>query len=286
MPNEFVAVDVETANADLASICQIGVVSFSDGHISDSWQSLVNPEDYFSPINVSIHGIDEDDVREAPSFSGIAAHLASVLGGQIVATHTGFDRVSLQRAHEDYDLPHFACTWLDTARVSRRAWTRFARKGYGLADVAAFLDIEFRHHDAVEDARAAGSVLLRAIGDTGLQIHDWLKRVEQPIDPTLQARLARSGDPDGPLAGEVIAFTGALSMSRREAATVAASAGCDVESGVTQKTTLLVVGDQDLRKLAGHQKSSKHRKAEKLIAAGQQMRILGERDFRELVKAN
>ena len=67
---------------------------------------------------------------------------------------------------------------------------------------------------------------------------------------------------------------------------MAASAGCDVESGVTQKITLLVVGDQDLRKLAGHQKSSKHRKAEKLIVAGQQIRILGERDFCELVKAN
>ena len=127
MPNEFVAVDVETANADLASICQIGVVSFSDGRISHSWQSLVNPEDYFSPVNVSIHGIDEDDVREAPSFSEIAAYLASVLGGQIAATHTAFDRLSLQRVHEKYGLSHFACTWLDTARVSRRA--RSARNG-------------------------------------------------------------------------------------------------------------------------------------------------------------
>ena len=180
-------------------------------------------------------------------------------------------------------MTHWSCRTMAT----RRAWTRFARKGYGLANIAAFLDIEFRHHDAVEDARAAGSVLLRAIGDTGLQIHDWLKRIEQPIDPTRLARsLARSGNPDGPLAGEVIAFTGALSMPRREAVAVAASAGCDVESGVTQKITLLVVGDQNLRKLAGHQKSSKHRKAEKLIAAGQQIRILGERDFCELVKAN
>ena len=42
---DFVAVDVETANADIASICQIGVVAFENGRVKESWQTLVNPED-------------------------------------------------------------------------------------------------------------------------------------------------------------------------------------------------------------------------------------------------
>lgn len=46
MSDEFVAVDVETANPDLASICQIGVVAFADGDVAGSWQSLIDPEDY------------------------------------------------------------------------------------------------------------------------------------------------------------------------------------------------------------------------------------------------
>jgi hypothetical protein len=45
----------------------------------------------------------------------------------------------------------------------------------------------------------------------------------------------------------------------------------------------LVVGDQVINQLAGHEKSSKHRKAEELIAKGQPIRILGESDFRELL---
>ncbi len=49
---------------------------------------------------------------------------------------------------------------------------------------------------------------------------------------------------------------------------------------VTKHTTLLVVGDQDLRKLNGQEKISKHRKAEQLIAKGQALRILGESDFK------
>jgi DNA polymerase-3 subunit epsilon len=46
---------------------------------------------------------------------------------------------------------------------------------------------------------------------------------------------------------------------------------------------LLIVGDQDLRKLSGHERSSKHRKAEQLIAKGYPIRILGESDFQRLV---
>jgi DNA polymerase-3 subunit epsilon len=57
-----------------------------------------------------------------------------------------------------------------------------------------------------------------------------------------------------------------------------------VAPGVTKHTTLLVVGDQDARKLRGHPKSGKHRRAEELIAAGQRIRILLESDFHRLVR--
>jgi DNA polymerase-3 subunit epsilon len=53
---------------------------------------------------------------------------------------------------------------------------------------------------------------------------------------------------------------------------------------VTKKTTILVVGDQDVARLAGHEKSSKHRKAEQLVAEGQQIRIIRESDFKTLVR--
>lgn len=53
--------------------------------------------------------------------------------------------------------------------------------------------------------------------------------------------------------------------------------------GVNKKITILVVGDQDVKKLAGQEKSSKYRKAEKLMAEGCQIRILRESDFNEPV---
>ncbi len=50
--DNFVVVDVETANHNLSSICQIGIASFREGALNSSWESLVNPEDHFEPINM------------------------------------------------------------------------------------------------------------------------------------------------------------------------------------------------------------------------------------------
>jgi DNA polymerase-3 subunit epsilon len=284
---DFIAIDFETANADLASICQIGAVSFQDGKAVNTWQTLINPKDYFDPLNVSIHGIDEDMVKDAPTFPKIFNSLRCIIEKQLVACHTHFDRVALSRVIEKHRLPQIECTWLDTARVVRRAWEKFSDAGYGLKNVANELGIEFNHHAAAEDARAAGEILLRAVTETGIGLRDWLVRVDKRIHlPDAQERIKREGDPGGPLAGEVMVFTGALSLHRHEAADYAAAMGCEVTASVNKTTTILVVGDQDIRRLAGHEKSSKHRKVEDLIAKGRPIRILGESDFLRLVNVN
>jgi DNA polymerase-3 subunit epsilon len=283
---DFVAIDVETANADMASICQIGVVKYCNGELVDEWSSLVDPEDYFDFVNIDIHGITEEDVVGRPTFPELVSHLGGFLNGTVCVSHTHFDRVSLSRALSKYDQADFETTWLDSARVARRAWEELAWGGYGLANVCRIIGYEFRHHDALEDAKASAQVLLAAIEKTGLDINAWLKRVTQPIDPenlSSGAAINRDGNPEGELYGEVMVFTGALEIPRREAADLAASIGCKVTAGVTKKTTLLVVGDQDITKLAGKEKSSKHLKAEQLIQKGQNIRIIKESDFKELV---
>jgi DNA polymerase-3 subunit epsilon len=283
----FVAIDVETANADMASICQIGLAKCVNGVLSDEWKTYVDPEDYFDGINVSIHGIDESIVRGAPTFPELGDALRSYLNGKVVVCHTHFDRVSMHQAAQRYAISAPECTWLDSARVARRAWPECAWKGYGLYNVCRMLGHEFRHHDALEDAKAAAHILLAASNETELDIDGWLKRVRQPIDATASSSgsaVRREGNPEGALYGEVLVFTGALEIPRREAADLAAAIGCQVASGVTKKTTLLVVGDQDIKKLAGHEKSSKHRKAEEHIEKGIPIRVLKESDFRELVR--
>jgi len=282
---EFVALDVETANADLSSICQIGLARFRDRIIVGTWKTYVDPEDGFDPINISIHGITEDTVRGAPILPEAADELRRQLSGTVVVCHTHFDRVAMQQCFSKYELQLPTCAWLDSARVARRAWEEFAWRGYGLGNVCEFLGYQFSHHDALEDAKAAAFVLLSAMDKSGLDLAGWLDRVRRPIDlASAAAGVGRVGNPEGPFYGEVIVFTGTLTIPRRHAADMGAQVGCEVAEGVTKRTTMLVVGDQDVMKLAGHEKSAKHRKAEALILGGQRIRILRETDFRELVK--
>jgi DNA polymerase-3 subunit epsilon len=52
-----------------------------------------------------------------------------------------------------------------------------------------------------------------------------------------------------------------------------------VADSVTKKTTIFVIGDQDLRLTNGQEKSTKHRKVEAMIASGAAIRILRESEF-------
>jgi len=281
---DFVALDFETANPRLSSICQIGATRFRGGEPVETLCTYVEPQDYFHPMNVSVHGICEATVAGAPTFAQAHGDLHELIGDAIVVTHTGFDRTALHRACEMHALPPALCRWLDSSMIVRRAWPQFARSGYGLSNVAAFLDLTFKHHDAGEDSRVTGQIVVQAIDQTRVSLEDWLLRVRQPIAPSTADPIAQAGNQSGPLAGEVIVFTGALTLPRREATKMAADAGIDVADGVTKHTTLLVVGDQDLERLAdGETKSSKHRKAESLIQGGQPLRILSEADFQALI---
>ena len=53
----FVSVDVETANSDRASICQIGIAVFKDGKLVDEWVSLfkycLNAEEFSGVLRYS-----------------------------------------------------------------------------------------------------------------------------------------------------------------------------------------------------------------------------------------
>ncbi|WP_336986465.1 exonuclease domain-containing protein [Altererythrobacter aquiaggeris] len=281
---KFIAVDLETANPRMSSICQIGIVAFENGVETRSETILLDPQDYFDPYNVNIHGIDEAAVRGAPTFQQVHNRICELVAGEIVACHTHFDRVALAQACGLHELDPLPCNWLDTARVARRAWNEFSKTGYGLKNIASKFGIEFQHHDAESDARAAGLILIRAMQDTGFSPSEWVDRCKSSGTSSQGFSVKREGDGDGPLLGETITFTGSLLVPRRNAADMAHEAGAAVSPGVTKKTSLLVVGDQDIERLNGKSKSGKHRKAEALIEGGQSIRILGEADFMKLCK--
>ena len=277
----FNVIDIETANADRRTICEIGIVHVEDGQVRDEWKTLIDPEDWFDPWNVEIHGIDEEVVKGSPTLPEIWDDLSSRLCGSVLISHSSFDRTAFEQATDYYELEQLQVTWLDSARIARRTWPdRYGRRGYGLKNIATDLGIVFEHHRALDDAKAAAQIVLKACEAANLDIDEWLARVKKPVSNTQTNDVSMSGNVEGHLYGEVVVFTGSLAVPRRDAAKLAASVGCDVTNSVTKKTTILVVGIQDEGKLKkGYDKSSKHRKAEELSRKGSEIKIMSERDF-------
>jgi DNA polymerase-3 subunit epsilon len=173
---DFCAIDVETANFAIHSICQIGIVEYKSGEIISEWETLVNPQDYFAVKNMHIHGISRKIVARAPIFPQIYKDLTHHLQGKTVISHTHFDRISVTRAAVYHDLAPIECTWLDSTRIVRRTWPQFAQRGYGLKNVCDFLEYDFLHHDALADAKAAAFIVKSACLKTGITIDEWAGR--------------------------------------------------------------------------------------------------------------
>ena len=169
----FVALDVETANKDSGSICQIGLAGFKDGALVREWSSLINPEEQFIDCNINVHGLTAADVAGAPTLPEVAETLRDWLNQQVVACHTMFDRQALAKGFAKYGLPALNCRWLDSCQVARKTWK--SPKGHSLPVICDIIGHEFTHHDALEDAKAAGALMLAAWRKTGMAPADWLR---------------------------------------------------------------------------------------------------------------
>lgn len=279
---EFVSIDVETANSDMASICQVGIAIFNNNKVIEEWSTLINPNVSFNFRNTLVHGIDEKSVLSSPLFSDVAIEINKFLDNKIVISHSQFDRIAINKVFEKHSINCPSSSWIDTTKVVRRAWPEFSKKGYGLNNICKQIGYEFKHHDALEDAKAAGYVMLAAIQKTSISLKDWEKRILQPINISNNSRNIfrdiKSAD-SGKLNGHVVVFTGALSITRKEAAELVASMGCTLSNTINKRTTLLILGEQNSNK-----KSAKQLRAEALISDGQHIEIINETDFYELIK--
>jgi DNA polymerase-3 subunit epsilon len=283
----FIAIDFETANPDRSSICQIGIVFFKDGQIFDKFEALVNPQDYFDPFICMVHGIRRQDLVGKPTFPEFYDYLRKVLINQVVLCHTAFDRVAFSQACGKYQLEEFPITWLDNSKVVRRTWSEFARRGYGLPEIADFLNIQYKSHNACEDAKATGLVFIEACVKSGLDIQGWLDRVRKRITLrkySAEHKFIPTVAEDGPLHGETIVITGTLPILRDVARQMAADLGAIVPDNMIDSTTMLVLGVQDKRHFHGKEKSNKHRRAEELIQKGHDIEIVYGTDFMALLK--
>lgn len=163
----FTAIDFETASNEQGSACAIGLVHVKDSEIVDEVYSLIKPfTPYFDPKCVRVHGLTWEDVRMAPDFSELWPRVEPMIEGNLLLAHNAaFDVRVLRSALDVHRIPYPNVSYNCTVQIAKKTWPELYN--YKLSTIAHELDITFEHHHALEDARAAAEIMLRAE-----EIHD------------------------------------------------------------------------------------------------------------------
>ncbi|MDN3713345.1 exonuclease domain-containing protein [Paracoccus cavernae] len=167
---EFIAIDVETATRDSATICQIGIACVQGDNIQ-TFVTLIDPQTPVESRNYAVHQLDDDDLAGMPTFSEAITALRPLLDQHLLVQHSNFDRVAIAGACDRSNLPRLTAIWGDSINAAKQAWPELKSSGgFGLRNIADTLGIEFSHHDAGEDARACAQTVILARQATGLTV--------------------------------------------------------------------------------------------------------------------
>ena len=155
----FIVFDVETPNFKNDRMSAIGVAVVENGGITWEYDTLINPETFFSKFNIGLTGITPEAAGEAPTFPEVWRELEPVFSSGIPVAHNApFDMGVLRSC-----LSHYGLTW---RRFSPYICTcQIARRCYGLPRnnlnvLCDYLGIDLDHHRAGSDSRAAALLLI------------------------------------------------------------------------------------------------------------------------------
>lgn len=307
----FTAIDIETANSSRSSACAVGLSLVDNGTIVGRVHQLIRPEPlYFDPFNVSIHGITEADVADAPSFAEFWPSLMQKVNGPLIAHNASFDMSVLRHVLDESDIPYPETDYFCTRVIAKLTWPDHPT--YALDHIAQVLDITFQHHDAAEDARACAMIALHACRKHGVDsLYDLQDACGLRVGCLYVGGYATCGGPRAqrapgtrstclraadilPTTGEIdeshpycgmsFAFTGAMTaMQRRDAMQAVVDRGGICHDTVKHDTNYVVLGQKGYIGYRSGHKSSKMKKAEQMLAKGLPIEILSEADFVSLL---
>ena len=115
----FIALDVETACSDAASICQIGLACVQADNQIQTFSMLVNPGTRFDPFNIQLHGIGPDHVASAPRFPDALGVLLSLLTRHHLVQHSNFDKQAVTAACGFCGIATPNFRWSDSVKIGR-----------------------------------------------------------------------------------------------------------------------------------------------------------------------
>lgn len=160
----FVVVDIETTGLSYLGgdkITEIGAVKIIDGKIVDKFQTLINPEKKITEEITKLTGIDDEMVKDMPTFDKVIPDFFKYADGSVIVGHNlDFDYKFIKFYAKDCGYI-FTNDGIDTLSLAKEVVPRL--KNYKLNTVCDRFSIEFLHHRALSDAHATAKLFLELI---------------------------------------------------------------------------------------------------------------------------
>lgn len=170
----FVVIDVETTglSAQANRITEVALLRVQNGAITETFESLINPQQYIPPFIAEYTGITNTMVFGKPTFAELSTDLSrfvkhydpTVIVGHNVSFDHGFVAASYSRAGIELPYGPLAGSGVTplvcTARLARMLLPNLKKRS--LKHVADYFGIKIKaRHRAMGDAEATAKVLIR-----------------------------------------------------------------------------------------------------------------------------
>ena len=166
MVTDFAAIDFETANGNLSSVCSVGVVVVRRGEIRERIYELIKPEpEWYAYWNTRVHGLCERDTCHALTFDRVWGKIEDKIEGLPLAAHNAaFDERCLKAAFKTYGMTYPDYQFYCTYRMAMRAFGKGGLPDFQLQTVAERCGHVLKnHHHALEDAEACAMIALQIL---------------------------------------------------------------------------------------------------------------------------
>ncbi|MBQ6219742.1 MAG: hypothetical protein IJJ47_08425 [Methanosphaera sp.] len=150
--DNYIVLDIENPNDDRNSISAIGIIVVENNKEKERIYSLINPEDYFDSHIIGITGITPEMVKNQPTLPEYWPKIEDIITKNVVVGHNiTYDLSVISKSLERYKMMIPSFNYCCTLKLSRK---RMKLDSYGLTDIAEYLNIKYKAHNAIEDARA------------------------------------------------------------------------------------------------------------------------------------
>lgn len=315
-PENFSVIDIETTGLDPESceILEVGAIRIRDGKPVAQYHSFVYPilsdddfidyddddneikltledaiNNYIPPFIQNMTGITPSMLLDAPPINEVLDKLLEFIGNDILVGHNvNFDINFIYDSLEYFNNKQLENDFIDTLRLSRKAFPTFPH--HTMKYLSNALNLQHKNtHRTTEDCLACLEVFEKCQEIANQEgIEQWIKKATSNSynRPALSVKEGNPDqfDPDNPLFDKTCVFTGTLSrMVRKDAMQMVVDIGGHVADNVTKSTDFLIMGEQDYTKFADGKESSKTKKVKALQEKGQNIHILSEDDFYNII---